>query len=325
MTREEGHAAAPHARNADVVSLGILVADVVVRKVDRLPERGTLALVDELALRGGGGALSASTWLAGWGLRVSAVGKLGLDPFGDFLHALLVERGIRPDGVIRVDDVPTSASVALVDSTGDRTFLHLPGANGALHAEELDENVLFGGRALLYTGALVMPGLDGEPAAAILAECRRRGIVTALDTVFDPSGNWSRILPALEHVDLFMPALAEARGITGCDDPRAASLWLRQRGVREVAVKLGEHGCFGMGPDFDGPVGAVPVDALDGTGAGDAFVAGARYGKLAGWPFERSLRLANAAGAYATTSIGAVDRAVPIAELAGLDQQGAFA
>jgi len=80
MTGEAGHAAAPHARNTDVVSLGILVADVIVRKVDQLPARGTLALVDELALRGGGGALSASTWLAGWGLRVSAVGKTASTP-----------------------------------------------------------------------------------------------------------------------------------------------------------------------------------------------------------------------------------------------------
>ena len=48
-------------------------------------------------------------------------------------------------------------------------------------------------------------------------------------------------------------------------------------------------------------------DAIDGTGAGDAFAAGFLYGRLAGWPLERSAALANAAGALATTAVGAVE------------------
>ena len=309
----------------DVVCLGILVADVIARPVDSFPQRGGLGLVDELALRGGGGALNTSSWLARWGLRVAAAGKVGADPFGDFVLGLLDERGVASEGVLRDRDVATSATVVLVDSSGDRTFLHLPGANGAVHAEELDPGVVFAGRALLYTGALVMAALDGEPAARILAEARQRGLLTALDTVFDPTGRWSRVVPSLAHVDLFMPGLAEARGVTGLDDPRAAAAWLRERGVGEVAITLGEKGCYASGTGFEGYVGPVPVHAIDGTGAGDAFVAGVLYGKLAGWSFERCVRLGNAAGARATTVVGAAEGVASLEEtlaLAGEEAAG---
>src|ERR1041385_5916026 len=154
----------------DVVCLGPLVADTIARPVDSLPPPGPLALVDELTLHGGGGALNTTSWLSAWGLRVAVVGKIGLDLFGDFVLGLLEERGIVSEGVIRDRGVATSATVVLVDSNGDRTFLHLAGANGALRADDLDPAFLYAGRALLYPAALALPALDGEPAATVLAE-----------------------------------------------------------------------------------------------------------------------------------------------------------
>ncbi|MGH2995058.1 MAG: PfkB family carbohydrate kinase, partial [Gaiellaceae bacterium] len=61
----------------EIVCLGILVSDVIARPVDALPDRGTLTLVDALGLRGGGGALNTSTWLARSGVSVAAAGKVG--------------------------------------------------------------------------------------------------------------------------------------------------------------------------------------------------------------------------------------------------------
>ena len=64
---------------------------------------------------------------------------------------------------------------------------------------------------------------------------------------------------------------------------------------------MGARGCYASGEGIEGPLPAVPVDPVDGTGSGDAFVAGLLYGKVAGWSFERSARFANAVGALATT------------------------
>jgi sugar/nucleoside kinase (ribokinase family) len=291
---------------ADVVCLGILVADVVARPIDRTPAPGTLALVDSIVLRGGGCALNTSSALARLGVEAAAIGKVGTDPLGNFVISLLRERGVDDSGVIRDPEVPTSASVALVDSAGERTFLHNPGANDALRPDEIGEEA-WAGRALHIAGALVLAGLDGEPTARILAEARRRGLHTSLDTVFDASGRWERVLPALPYCDLVTPGRAEAEAITGDSDPGNAARRLRELGAGTAAVTLGPDGCHVAADDFEGLVPAVPVDAVDGTGAGDAFAAGFLYGRLAGWDTGACARFANAAGALATTAVGAFE------------------
>jgi len=291
----------------DVVCLGILVADAIARPVDEVPPRGALELVDEISLHGGGCALNTASALVRLGLDARVVGKVGADPFGDFILQLLDERGLDRRGVLQDSAVSTSATVVLVDSAGERTFLHLPGANGRLRREELDEDALFSGRALHVAGALVMPELDGSPTAGILEEAKARGLTTSLDTVWDATGRWERLLPSLPHLDLFVPSLAEGSAISREPEPESVAAWLRKRGVGTVAIKLGAEGCFVASEEFEGFVAAPAVDAIDGTGSGDAFAAGLLYGHLAGWPLERAAALANAAGALAATAVGAVE------------------
>ena len=303
----------------DVVCLGILVADAIARPVDELPERGSLGLVDEISLHGGGCALNTASVLVRLGLSAGAAGKVGDDALGAFLRDLLDERGVDRGGVLTDPTAATSASVVLVDSSGERTFLHLPGASACLRAEELDGPYLFSGRCLHLAGALVLESLDGEPGAGLLAEARSRGLATSLDTVWDATGRWERILPALQHVDIFAPSLPEGRAISGEKEPAAVASWLRERGAREVVLKCGASGCYASGDGFEGVIEALPVNAVDGTGAGDAFVAGLLYGHIAGWPLERSARFANAVGALATTAVGAVEG------VRGLEETLAFA
>jgi sugar/nucleoside kinase (ribokinase family) len=217
---------------------------------------------------------------------------------------------------VRDPTAPTSTTVVLVSSVGEQIFLHVPGANGRLTADELDPNLLFAGRALHIGGALVMDGLDGEPFAEILAEARSCGLATSVDTVWDATGRWERILPLLPHVDLATPNLAEAQAITGETSPERAARRLHELGAGDVVVKLGADGCFVHGV---GRIEPVRVDPVDGTGAGDAFTAGLLYGRLAGWPLDRTARLANAAGAMATTAVGAAEG------VRGLDETVAFA
>ena len=291
----------------DVVCLGILVADVIARPVGELPPWGSLELVEGITLRGGGCALNTSSALVKLGLTAAAAGKVGTDTFGDFLLALLDARGVDRRAVVRDPAGSTSATVVLVRADGERTFLHQPGADGTLTVDELDTDLLFSGRALHIAGALVMDGLDGEPFASLLAEAKRRGLYTSLDTVWDATGRWSRVEPSLPHLDLAVPGLGEAQAVSGERDPARVAAWFRERGVREIALKMGADGCYGSGEGFEGVVSPVPVTAVDGTGAGDAFAAGVLYGKLAGWSFEDAVRLGGATGALATTAVGAFE------------------
>jgi sugar/nucleoside kinase (ribokinase family) len=303
----------------DVVCVGSLVADAIARPVGDLPERGTLGLVDAVELRGGGCALNTASALVRLGLRATVVGKVGADALGDVLLGLLDERGVDRRGVVRDRERPTSATVVLVGPDGERTFLHAPGANAALRADELDDDLLYAGQALHVAGALVLPALDGEPTAALLREARRRGLVTSLGTAYDATGRWERLQASLPHLDLLTCSLAEGRAISGEHEPSRIAAWLRARGAAAVAVTLGAAGCYASGEGFEGPVSPPRVPAVDGTGSGDAFAAGLLAGRLGGWSFEAAVRLANAVGALATTAVGAVEG------LRGLDETLALA
>ena len=258
-------------------------------------------------MRSGGSALNTATALQRFGLDVAIAGKVGRDALGDFLLALCDERGLDRGAVAQDPDAPTAATIVLVDHDGEQTFLHVPGANGALRADDLDHERIFSGRALHVGGALVLPALDGGPMASLLAEARSRGLLTSLDPAFDATGRWGRIEPCLPRVDLFSADLVEARAVTGEEEPPSIARRLRARGAGGVAVKLGPDGCYAAGESFEGYVEAVPVRAVDGTGAGDAFAAALLFGRLNGWPLERAARLANAAGALATTAVGATE------------------
>jgi sugar/nucleoside kinase (ribokinase family) len=233
--------------------------------------------------------------------------KVGADAFGDFLLGLLDEREVDRAGVVIASDAPTSATVVLVDSAGERSFLHVPGANARLRPEEVDPTFVFSGRALHLAGTLVLHELDGEPAAALLAEARARGLVTSADTAFDATGEWERVLPCLPHADLFTPSLPEAQALSGEQEPAGAAAWLRGQGAGTVAITLGNDGSYVSGEGLEGFVEPFNVAAVDGTGSGDAYAAGLLYGVLAGWPIAGSARFANALGALAATRLGATE------------------
>ena len=302
----------------DVVCLRILVADVIARPVDELPPPGSLGLVEDIRLHGGGCALNTASALVKLGAQAAAAGKVGADPFGNFVLDLLDERDVDRRAVIRDPATPTSATVALVRSDGERTFLHLTGASSQLRAEELDPQLLYAGRVLHVAGALVLEQLDGAPTASLLAEARARGILTSLDTVWDATGRWHRLHPCLAGLDLAVPSLAEAQAVSGERQPERVAAWFRAQGVQEVALKMGAAGCYVAGESFEGQVPAPAVHAVDGTGAGDAFAAGFLFGKLEGFGLERTARLANAAGALATTAVGAFEGVRGPAETLGL-------
>lgn len=289
----------------DVACLGILVADVVVQEVDEVPRGGSLGLVGGVELHGGGCALNVASTAVRLGLRASVFGKVGADALGDHLIHLLDARDVDTRHVLRDPETTTSASVVLVDSEGERTFLHAVGANASLAVDELDLDALYGARCLHAAGTGLLERLDGEPLARILEGARARGLTTSLDTAWDASGRWDRVVPCLPHVDLACPSLAEARAVSGEEDIPAVAAWIRAHGPDWVALTMGPDGCYASGPGFEGQVEAPHAEVVDTTGAGDAFAAGLVHARLAGWGFERAVRFACAAGALATTAVGA--------------------
>lgn len=291
----------------NIICLGILVADVVGRPLRAVPDLGRLALVDEMSLHTGGCAVNAATALARLGLPVEVIGKVGNDPFGDFVLNAMKERGIGTRGVKRDAEVGTSATMVMVGADGERRFVHYIGANARLTLDDVDFSMVEKASILHVAGTLVLPGIDGQPTAELLQRARAAGVTTFLDTVWDDKGRWMKLLaPCLPYVDYFVPSLAEAQKLTGLDDPAQVGRALLDCGVGTAALKIGADGCLvmnGEGQSIRLP--AFEVDVVDATGAGDAFAAGFIAGVYQKWPLEKTVRFANAVGALCVTGLGA--------------------
>jgi sugar/nucleoside kinase (ribokinase family) len=287
-----------------VLCAGIVVADAIASPVDAVPPPGLLTLVDSVQLATGGCALSTATALVRLGTPAALCGCVGRDLLGDVMRREAAARGIVTDD-LRVTDELTSASLVLDASDGERTFIHNPGASAALTAADVERALDADPSWLHVGGALVMPALDGEPLAGVLAGARERGIATSLDPVHDATGRWERLHPTLPHLDAICPNLTEARGITGMETPEECAAWLRERGVGRIAIKLGRDGAYALDDETAERVAPFPVEARDETGAGDAFAGGLIHGLVNGWPLARAVRLGNAVGALSTRGTGA--------------------
>jgi sugar/nucleoside kinase (ribokinase family) len=288
----------------DVTCVGVLVADVIVWPVNSWPEPGRLIRVDGVEVHSGGLAHSTAVALARLGRSPAVVGRVGTDLLGafliDVLHAHTVEAH-----VVRDETARTSTTVVAVSGNGERSFLHLPGANAHLTAKDIPDGILARSLWLHLGGYFLLPGLDGVPAAELLRGAKTAGCRTSLDVAWDAQDRWLRALqPCLPHLDLLFGNRDELAHVTGASEPARMAAFLRERGTRIVVVKLGAQGAYVDSDEWRGHAPAYAVDAIDTTGAGDTFCAGFLAGLIGGWDIARAARFANAVGAMCVTAVG---------------------
>lgn len=289
----------------DVVVVGDCNPDIVLSDQDAKVEFGqheTLFERGRLAV-GGSGSITACA-CARLGLRTAFAGAVGTDALGDYMVSELVSRGVDVAPCVRLPDVPTGFSV-IISRGQDRAILTHLGAIPWLTAGQLPLDVLRGARHVHLSSYFLLTEL--RPALASLFEdLRACGVTVSLDTNWDPAQVWDSGLPGvLPHVDVFLPNAAEACAIAGTPDVEEAVTALA-RTVPTVVAKLGADGALLVrdGRVYRHP--GHPVEALDTTGAGDAFNAGFLRHWLAGRAPLECLEFANSVAALSTQGVGAV-------------------
>ncbi len=288
-----------------VVCLGIIVVDISARPVDEMPEKGLLKITEQISIGLGGHPTNSGRCLSKLGREVAVMGCIGDDELGDLALQELDRHGIDTTGIYRTSVAGTSATIVLIDSSGERSFIHTAGADGEIRPERLDMDLVNSAEVFYMGGALAMPGFDGPPQAQVMAAARQAGATTILDVVWDPSGQWLELLgPVLDYTDIFLPSLVEAQQISGRHDPADVAEFFLDRGIKIVGLTRGKEGTHVYTAEKSIEVPAYQVDVVDGTGAGDAFTAGFIHGYLEGWDLERITRFASAMGALATTAVG---------------------
>ena len=292
----------------DLVTLGLVCADVMVRPVEGFPERGKLSLVPHLEIHLGGLAGVAATVFCQLGGTAAFIGKVGKDGFADYVIQAMRSQGVECGLVRQTDGFGTPATVVLISNDGERTFLHHQGASQDLSEPDLDFEAISKAKLLHWGGPAVTPKLDGEPIGRVLKRARAMGLKTSMDTCYDGKGVWlPRIAHALPHLDLVFTSIEEARMYTGKQTPEEIAEFLRGYGVQIVVVKLGADGMFLKSATEVHRIPAHDVRPVDTTGAGDAACAGFLYGYLKGWDLLRCGRLANAVGALTVQTMGGAE------------------
>ncbi len=292
---------------ADVVCLGILVADIFGNPIAALPAAGELALLDRYLLSVGGCAANTAADLVRLGRTTSVLGKVGNDLFGEFVLQDLKRLGIDPSFIRRSRTHPTSCTFIVNVRGQDRRYIHCFGANADFSIADIDAKVLDGARALYVGGYLAMPAFRPEHLVTLFREAKQRGLITALDVVI-PAGSPSSledIRQALLYTDLFLPNEDEARALTGHSDPlEQAEMLGRLNPEGTIVITRGSAGALAKRGSEKLRAAAFQVDSIDESGSGDAFDAGFLVGMLEGWSLEDLLRFASAVGASCTRALG---------------------
>ena len=292
---------------ADIVCVGILVADVLGKPVDSLPEKGKLALVDKMSLQIGGCAANVVIDLARLGINSSVIGKIGDDNFGKFLLDTLNSEKVDISGLKVDKNVSTSASMVMISNDGERSILHSFGANAKFGFDDINPDIIRNSKILLIAGTFLMPDFDGEGTEKLLRFAKKNNVLCCMDTAWDSKGQWlEKIEPSLQYLDWFMPSYDEACEMSRKTKPEEIAQFFCSKGVKNVIVKMDHKGCFVKPGNEKGYL--VPafnkINVIDTSGAGDSFCAGFITGLYKGWDIPYCARFANAVGAHCIMQIG---------------------
>ncbi|MGW0299154.1 5-dehydro-2-deoxygluconokinase [Streptomyces anthocyanicus] len=260
----------------------------------------------------GGSASNVAVAAARLGRATAVITRTGDDPFGGYLHGALKEFGVDDRWVTPVAAYPTPVTFCEIFPPDDFPlyFYRRPKAPDLeIHPEELDLDAIRAASIFWMTGT----GLSEEPSrtatlAALAHRAKSGTTVFDLDwrSMFwaDPDQARPYYAEALAHATVAVGNLDECEIATGVREPRACAEALLAAGVELAVVKQGPKGVLAVHRDGrSAEVPPVPVEVVNGLGAGDAFGGSLCHGLLSGWELERIMRYANAAGALVASRL----------------------
>ncbi len=295
----------------DCVVCGSCTVDILVKPIDLEQPIGAdrLFSVEPIVAATGGIVCNSGTVFSRMGLRTAVFTYVGHDEWGRVVRSQLHNNGIETEFLLEHPDMPTSTTVVMIDSSGQRSFAHCQGAPKRLNRDVFMSRMSFFAecRAMLLGYFSLLPELEGD-LPDVLDAVQKAGCLTALDTAGD-GGSLNRLTPALPFLDFYVPSLGEAMKQTGLNHPQDILALYRKCGMRGVlGIKLGAKGALLSGVDgelIEVATVKPPGPIIDSTGAGDAFFAGLLTGVLKEMSLAEAGKFAAACGACCVTGLGA--------------------
>jgi ribokinase len=300
----------------DILVVGSLNADLVVR-APRFPRPGETISGEDLQVIAGGKGANQAVAAARLGASVSMLGRVGKDNFGDFLLDNLKSNHVDAQLVQR-DDASTGTATIIVDSNGQNSIVLSAGANGKVSSADVKSASFLDCKLLL---------LQLEIPLETVLSAAKRAHENGLRVILNPAP--AQVIPTelIALADFIIPNETELSLLTGIsvndlDPAEKAARKLLEQGAKNVIVTLGSNGALIVTRTKVTKVNTYPVDVVDTTAAGDAFIGGfaakllesdnllssMQEHTLTGTralELQRAVRYGCACGALATTKFGA--------------------
>jgi sulfofructose kinase len=277
------------AANIDVLCVGMASYDLIFRVARPLAEDDKSA-ASSLTQSGGGPAASASIAVSRLGLTSAFAGYLGRDPFGDYLLNDFAAANVNIDLLVR-GSAPTSISAVFVTPSGKRSLVNYR-APEPIPAGALDVSNV-------YAKVILFDGHEPEISIPLLERAGR----CKAETVLDAGSVHDGTRKLADRVDYLVASQKFASDFTGEPD-LADALVALSRLAPSVVVTVGERGLYWYHENQSGRFPAFRVDAVDTTGAGDAFHGAFAACLARKWDWKTTLNFSSAAAAISCTQLG---------------------
>lgn len=292
---------------AFAAGIGSTNIDLLYTGLQSLPAEGEEVYSDGFSLQLGGGAPATLLLLSKLGVPVKIVTELGDDLFSDFARAQYAANGAEPVNLYAGSGMPLNISSCLITAR-DRSFVSY--GNGSPCADETAQAVAL--EACQDAKLMLMQPGGFLP---VYEKLKAQGTILVLDCGWSDELTFARMHPYLELADYYTPNQKEACKLTNTRTPQTAAEVLA-RYFDRVLIKLDRDGCLGY---ENGRMFTVPPvlfgEAVDTTGAGDAFSAGLSYGLFHGYAFADCLLLGNITGSKCVSAVGCLGASLAEEEL----------
>jgi len=274
----------------------------LISRVPRLPKMGETLTGHSFHLGYGGKGANQAVMAAKLGARVTMVTKLGRDVFGEGTLKNFSEHGIDTTFVMFDDSSASGVAPIFVDDQAQNFVVIVPGANNALSPADARAAAEAIGEADFLVCQLEIPVETTLESFRIAKSAHVR-------TILNPAP--AALLPdeLLALTDICVPNETETELLTGLsvqtlNEAELAARQLLARGVGLVVLTLGDRGALIVDKNSAEHLPAVSVDAVDPTGAGDAFIGSLAVFLGEGQIVRDAVRHANAIAALSVTRIG---------------------
>ena len=274
----------------------------------------------------GGAPANVAVALQRLGLRAGFVGKVGRDPFGEYLRESIAQTGVDTTYLFVDEKARTTAVYVAVwdDGRKDLCFYRNPGADMMLNADEISDDIFAGARCFHFGSISFINEPSASAQRKALQMARAKGLMISYDPNYRPTLWPDRqtaekiIQDSFHYCHLAKISEEEWQVATGFEDLEAGIKAIMAKGVELLVISRGENGAIATNGDYRIELSGLDVEVIETTGAGDGFLGAIitallpereKTGSLATISedtIRNALKMANAVGALTCKKAGAI-------------------